>query len=898
MVTVYVDGDDKTPKITDWTLRYRQDKQYLELTCHFPSGKTYSRPFSTCRVEPSYTGNGTLMIRKGRPGVETIASAEIVGNKYALICYPGSTRCYVMKAEDVQIAASVALKEDAVFGYFREVANQRANQATGNKKIIADNICRQLEKIVPHPDIALYAYCRGTNATRPLPAHLIYPFGLNESQMKSVEQAFSAQISVIEGPPGTGKTQTILNILANIMLQQRSVAVVSNNNAAVDNVYEKLAKVDLDYVIARLGSADNRSAFFAAQPALPATASAPAPELSTITQQVTRLKTYLRAQNEAAQLRAEIDELRIEEKYLTQWLKTQGIASTTDVKRYALKQEKITDLMAFIHSLPPGRITLRDRLALLLKFKIFRTAPLNTPEKRQTMFFALQRHYYAMRLLQARESLAGYEQTLQDNNVSALQESLTNDSMASLRAHLQRSIAPADNINEDNYQKEFATFLKRYPVMGSSTHSIMNSLAHGTILDYLIIDEASQQDIIPGILAFGCARNVIVVGDRKQLPHVPVQIPVPAPAAHYDCISHSLLDSLIALYGRALPVTLLKEHYRCHPKIIQFCNKQFYDNQLIAMTRDKGEPALSLVVTAKGNHARHNSNLRELESFAALDWDTANSRGFIAPYNAQVNLSQRALPADFISATVHKFQGRECEEIVFSTVLDKKADPDALSFVDDLQLINVAVSRAQKRFTLVTGDNVFSASNQHIAALMRYMTYYADEGEVYYSPVVSAFDLLYEEYDRSLEKLKSRLPSVDSGFLSEQIAARLIKDALMLPAYRTLVLHQQVPLRQLIPRLDERFTPRQREFMAQGASCDFVLYYRVGKQPLGVIEVDGSAHELAQQRERDALKDAVLEKCGIPLLRLRTIDSQIETKIAAFMTRALHQDRSPEAANA
>ncbi|POT57777.1 helicase [Citrobacter amalonaticus] len=892
MVTVYVDGDDKTGKITDWTLRYHKSKQCLELTCHFPSGKTYTRPFSACRVEPSHTANGTLLIRKGRPDVQTIARAEIVGNKYALIYYPGSTRCYVMKAEDVQIAAETTLKEEAVFNYFRDVAKQRACQAGGDKKAIADNICRQLEKIVPHPDIALHAYCRGTNATRRLPEHLIYPFGLNESQMKSVEQAFSAQISVIEGPPGTGKTQTILNILANIMLQQRSVAIVSNNNAPVDNVYEKLAKVDLDYVIARLGSAENRSAFFAERHALPPGTSEPAPDINAVTQLVTQLKAYLRAQNEAAQLRAEIDELIVEEKYLLQWLKTQEINHTTGISRYGLAQDKITDLMAFMQSLTASRIGLRDRLVLLFKFKIIRTAPLNTPEKRQAMFFALQRHYYATRLQQTRETLASHERRLQENDVETLQKSLTKNSMALLRAHLRQFITPADDLNEKSYQKDFATFLKRYPVISSSTHSIVNSLANGTILDYLIIDEASQQDIIPGILALGCARNVIVVGDRKQLSHVPVKSPMSAPAAHYDCVTHSLLDSLIALYGKALPSTLLKEHYRCHPKIIQFCNKQFYDNQLICMTRDKGEPALSLVVTAKDNHTRNNSNLRELESYTALSWDTSGSRGFIAPYNAQVNLSHQALPADFVSATVHKFQGRECEEIVFSTVLDKKADAVALSFVDDPQLINVAVSRAQKRFTLVTGDNVFSGNNQHIAALIRYMTYYADDTEVHYSPVVSAFDLLYSEYDRSLERLKSRLPPVDSGFLSEHIAAQLIKDTLVLPAYHALTLHQQVPLRQLIARMDDRFTLRQQEFMAQGASCDFVLYYRVGKQPLAVIEVDGGSHTLSEQRERDALKDAILQECGIALLRLRTIDSQIETKIAAFLASALQQDQN------
>ena len=49
------------------------------------------------------------------------------------------------------------------------------------------------------------------------------------------------QISVIQGPPGTGKTQTILNIIANILMQGKTVQIVSNNNSATENVYEKLS---------------------------------------------------------------------------------------------------------------------------------------------------------------------------------------------------------------------------------------------------------------------------------------------------------------------------------------------------------------------------------------------------------------------------------------------------------------------------------------------------------------------------------------------------------------------------------------------------------------------------------------------------------------------------------
>lgn len=893
MATVYVDGEDKTPKLTDWTLHYDKIQKCLLLTCYFRSGKKYTRPFSVCRVDPSVPANGTLLVRKGKPNVQLIERAEIIGNKYALVYFPDSAQCYVMKSDKVQIFPATSLKEGRIFSYFRDVAQQRAQQASNSQAPVAENILRQLDKIVPHPDTVLDAYCHKRNAKRQPPDTFIYPFGLNESQMKAVEQAFKSQISVIEGPPGTGKTQTILNIIANILIRNGTVAIVSNNNTAVENVYEKLEQAELDYVVARLGSIENRVRFFASQPQIPEETPAAAPDFNSIREQVSRLKNTLGAQNNIAVLRAGIDELSIEQRYLSQWLASHNLTSLPDVERYRLTPRQQTDLMAFIQSITSTGISWRNRLALFLRFRIINTRPLNRAEKRQAFFFALQRHYYATRLQQAQDKLAESEKTLQDNNELALQQALTQHSMAFLKAHLKKNILSGYSASNENYQKDFASFLGRYPITGSSTHSIINSLAAGTILDYVIIDEASQQDILPGILAFACAKNVIVVGDRQQLPHVPEATAAVAPDDHYDCVSHSLLDSLIALYDSALPVTLLKEHYRCHPKIIQFCNRQFYNNQLIAMTRDHGEPALSLVVTAKGNHARNNSNLREVESLPMLQWDETSKRGFIAPYNAQTRLSGTILPHDFIRATVHKFQGRECEEIVFSTVLDKKASRKALSFVDDPKLINVAVSRAKKHFTLVTGDKVFSANNQHISALIRYMTYYADEGQIHQSPVVSAFDLLYEEYDRSLETLKARLNPEDSSYRSEQIASVLIADTLKKARFNAIIMHKQIQLRQLVTALDDLFTSRQKDFMRQGASCDFVFYYRVGKQPLAVIEVDGSTHDSAGQTERDTQKNEILNKCRIALLRLRTTDSGIDEKIETFLASAL-QDRDSE----
>ncbi|WCM18176.1 AAA domain-containing protein [Paraburkholderia bryophila] len=893
MVSIRVNGEDKTSLIKDWNMTWDAKREELMLTCFLLSGGSSTNPVSHCQIEPTEVVRDPLVSKMGGAVFTAVDRVVIYGRKYAAVQYRKDEKIYLMRTDRHAFSSRTAIKDGEIFDYFVAVAQARVKQANAQNRPIAENVLRQLTKLLPHEDTALQAYCTGRNQQRGPAGHFIYPFGINQSQLQAVERAFASQISLIEGPPGTGKTQTILNIVANIVLRGNSVAILSNNNAAVGNVYEKLGKAGLDYVVARLGNEKNRTDFFNAVPAVPTEAPAPAPSMDRIQAALQELKQYLHAHNEVARLQAEIDELTIEQRYLQQWQRDNEVAPLVSLDKYRLSPRKSSELMAYLAYLAENRIRLKDRIELLLNFRILRLRPFDDGEKRTSVIYALQVHFYEKALQDKQSALAGYQKALERGNFNTLLADLTNGSMAYLKQHLYQHIPRQEQFDSTSYIKKFDAFVKRFPIIGSGTHSIVNTLASDSILDYVIIDEASQQDIVPGILALGCARNLIIVGDRKQLPHIPVKLGIEAPTEFYDCDKHSLLDSCVAVFKDSIPVTLLKEHYRCHPRIIQFCNQQFYDNQLVPMTQDGGEQSLKLLVTGKGNHTRNNANLRELDSLletlksdGEIDWDSENSRGFIAPYNAQVGLSRTHLPADFVKETVHKFQGRECDEIVFSTVLDKKRrSQQSLSFVDDAHLVNVAVSRAKNRFTLVTGDDVFAANNGHIAALVRHIEYYADEAQIHRAPVVSAFDLLYKEYDQSLERLNARLRPDDSKFRSEQIVAQILREALSQEANRAVMFHTQIALNQLVSAANVALTAQEREYMKNRASCDFVLYFKVGKTPLGVIEVDGGYHDKPDQIARDALKNSILRKGNLPLLRLPTVASHIEEKVGAFLAQ-------------
>lgn len=86
----------------------------------------------------------------------------------------------------------------------------------------------------------------------------------NENQRRAVETALSKDITYIWGPPGTGKTTVIGQIIDNLYRKNRSVLVVSHTNTAVDgailkavkSVNEKRTDLEIEndvYPIIRLG---------------------------------------------------------------------------------------------------------------------------------------------------------------------------------------------------------------------------------------------------------------------------------------------------------------------------------------------------------------------------------------------------------------------------------------------------------------------------------------------------------------------------------------------------------------------------------------------------------------------------------------------------------------------
>lgn len=82
-----------------------------------------------------------------------------------------------------------------------------------------------------------------------------YDDGLNPSQREAVKFAVyeADHIALIHGPPGTGKTSTLIECIRHLVAQEKRVLVCAASNLAVDNVLERLSKHLPGSTLSRLG---------------------------------------------------------------------------------------------------------------------------------------------------------------------------------------------------------------------------------------------------------------------------------------------------------------------------------------------------------------------------------------------------------------------------------------------------------------------------------------------------------------------------------------------------------------------------------------------------------------------------------------------------------------------
>lgn len=860
---------------------------------------TYRRENVRVYINPKILDASNHIVYKNNEQMKGIKKLLIFASKYCRLIYNnGYDEWYLLK--DLVIEKSIASHPNSkrLIEYLKRAANQISITDEDENSFLFNQYNKL--QFIPGQSLLSKIIHNDTTINQYKNDFLIFPFGFNISQKRATELAFQNQVSVIEGPPGTGKTQTILNIIANAIINNNTVAVVSNNNSALSNILEKLKLNHLDFICAFLGRKDNRDKFFEEQ-------MTNYPDFTdwnysvkkdTLVSLQAELNEMLKRKNELAEVTLLLKNFETEfeyfKTYYTSWNETISLPKQI-TKR---KVEELLDLLIELQYLGiKGKVSLLEKIHLILKYG-FKTG--KALYRNPAPFISnIQYLYYQRQIYELKEKKFYLEKRINKYNFNQKIKEYKELSLQSFKFELRKryQARKRPSFNESVLRYDFKSFTNEYPVILSTTHSLRNSMPHNFLFDYLIVDEASQVDLASGMLAFSCAKNAVIVGDTKQLPNI-----IPTNKLGYlndlfqkyqlpdalNVANHSLITSIMAYFPN-LPRTLLKEHYRCHPLIINFCNQKYYHNDMIILTeRNYNNQPLTVYKTVAGNHARGRINQRQIDVITKeilpkiRKEDESATIGIISPYRDHVEELQRLINDPMIEIdTVHKFQGRERDIIILSSVANEIND-----FIDDPHLINVAVSRAVKQLIVVVSPTFEDKVGTNIGDLIRYIKY--RNFEVIESEIYSAFDLLYSQYSSKLLEKFRNIQKV-SEFQSENVINMIIEGILERKEFQTLgkIMHQ--PLRMTIKNPEKLNEEEYRYWANVLTHTDFLIYSKIDKTPILVVEVDGyHYHQNEAQKKRDQLKDQILQKYNIPYIRLRTNESGEEERIIKKLNNILN----------
>lgn len=141
-------------------------------------------------------------------------------------------------------------------GIFNRAVLIAAERSVFTKGLETELGLLQAVKEATYQETALGMWLSAKDIESPLPEHqaLLEILPLNSEQRQAVRQALSNPLTVITGPPGTGKSQVVSSILVNAAWQGKTVLFASKNNKAVDVVEARVNSLGPRPVLLRLGA--------------------------------------------------------------------------------------------------------------------------------------------------------------------------------------------------------------------------------------------------------------------------------------------------------------------------------------------------------------------------------------------------------------------------------------------------------------------------------------------------------------------------------------------------------------------------------------------------------------------------------------------------------------------
>jgi len=624
---------------------------------------------------------------------------------------------------------------------------------------------------------------------------------LNQSQKEAVSMAFEKDLTIITGPPGTGKSQVVINLLANSIANDHSVIFVSKNNKAIDAVQSRFKEIldkPYDDYLLRFGAQreirDNTIPILRRFLALGESNSLQneneiLQELNIdISNDITRVETLGKKINSIPILEDEVEGKQNDLQHLNSqrenWLnsinkeyKELFINNNFEIKigisELGLLIQKINNWnknyfshlffkvfykKTFQRTIEQINKKQAEVIFNLLEYEAPWLVPdisiLVSAKKNLTYLLELKKISYELNkknsdICSKKKEIEENKQKINDlksnqeqyqQEIEETKQGLLPKGIQALKYNINQRLL---NLNADNLRNfinyipgggnndafiECAELLTNdFNAICLSSLSVKNStpLTEG-LFDLLIIDEASQCDIASAIPLIYRAKKVVVIGDPLQLKHITkiqdyeeqyILSELNLHNSNLNYVKESLFDYCNHIGNKkpsAIGRVFLKEHYRCHPEIINFPNMYIYPqglNQTMEIKtfddqykiEEKGIYWININNSQMSEN--RNCNINERNECIRLTRHLVSRNptakiGIATPFRHQCEDIKRALDVEQNNQiqidTIHGYQGDEKDIMILSLVVTNNSRASKARFINQNNyLINVAMTRAK-----------------------------------------------------------------------------------------------------------------------------------------------------------------------------------------------------------
>lgn len=660
----------------------------------------------------------------------------------------------------------------------------------------------------------------------------LYNDKVNLDQLLVIHNGLKYPVLYVQGPPGSGKTNTILNTVVTAFFNNKTVLISSYNNHPVDEIYQKLSHLkykgdDIPFPIIRLGNSEKlKDAIKQIRLLFKITSS-----MQVFDSSLNRKKTYEEHKTKALSdlLRKYEEKLDLSER--KEMIKTM-LSSSSNLPFLAnLQGEQLVNVNNTLKEI--GEITDDD------------IKPLISHDRLELFKFL---NFTSAKFIK-RLSEPKYKELTDIIFTKDL-----NEAVRQLNQYLS---------NDENFQK----FLKIFPVVATTNISAHRLGEPKQYFDMVIMDEASQCNTAVALVPIIRGEQLLLVGDPQQLKPVILldernnlilkkRYNI---TDEYDYRNKSVYQTFLSADAVSDEV-LLSYHYRCHPKIIGFNNKKYYNNKLNIRSSDNEKHPLEFIEChSKDTTLKNTSESEAKEIVHYVKTHPDKTIAVITPFVNQRNEIQEELNQSGIAnvdcGTVHAFQGDEKQEIIFSLALTDKTHEKTYSWLkNNKELINVATSRAKEKLVII-GDMEQLNRLHHLGDdddLFELCNYVSSNG------ITTITERAPESRALGIKPYSTETETAFLETLNHAINAMMITKT-------KYIVKKEVPISQVFN------SSNQVNDLFYTGRFDYIVYERDGKEwlPIFAIELDGNEHTTdLRVIERDKKKQQICDEHNFQLIRV------------------------------